>query len=143
MVDIIGPNVVPGLIIEVFMVELAIIVGDMLDNMIGSDDIIVSVIMVSDIMVSDIVMADGIMAVDIFVEDVIMVDVFVEDIMMVDGFVDDIMLVDVNWLDENAFDDGRTKPPMPAAARALRVETIMAMLRMLDFDLKECSVVKS
>lgn len=32
---------------------------------------------------------------------------------------------------------------LAAAARAVRVETITAMKRMLDFDLSECSVVKS
>ena len=77
-----------------------------------SDDIIVSVIIVSDIVIVDVIMVE-----DIIVEDIIVEDIIVEDIMPV-----------VVGL----FDDGRTKPPMPAAARALRVETIMAMLRMLD-----------
>src|SRR5262249_17923849 len=99
-----------------------------------SDDIIVSVIMVCDFVLVDVIMVS-----DIVLVDVIMVeDIMVEDIMVEDIIVEDIMPADVNW-----FDDGRTKPPMPAAARALRVEMIMAMLRMLDFDLNECSVVKS
>lgn len=101
----------PELIIVVFMAELATIVGDMLDNIIVSDDI-----MVFDIVILDVFM------VDIVVEVFIVADIIAEDIMV------DIMVVAVSW-----FDDGRTKPPMPAAARALRVETIMAMLRMLDF----------
>jgi hypothetical protein len=62
----------------------------------------------------------------------------VEDIMVEDMVVEDIMPVDVS-----SVVDGRTKPPMPAVARALSVETTMAMLHMLDFELNECSVVKS
>lgn len=82
-----------------------------------------------DDMLDDITLADFVILVD-----AITVEVFILEAIIVE----DIMSVDATW-----FDAASSKPPIPAAARALRVEMIMAIPRMLDFDLNECSVVKS
>jgi hypothetical protein len=77
---------------------------------------------------------------DIIVSDDITVSAIMVSVVMVSG----IVIVGVIMsMDVDCTDDGRTKAPLPAAASALRVETIMMTLRMLDFNLNEFSVVKS
>jgi hypothetical protein len=119
-VDSMELDVMFELIIEVFTAELAVTDDVLLDNTVVPDIIVVSVSLV---------------------EDIVVLDAFTEDI-TADMVVPDIMVL-VAALFASWFEDGMTKPPMPAAARALRVENIMAMLRMLDFDLNECPMVKS
>jgi hypothetical protein len=111
---VLEPDCMPELVI----IDVSIIVDDIMSDDIISLDIIVSdIISVSDIiMVSDIVESDSIVSVMSAGEDVI-------DIVTVE----EALVVVMDW----------------AAARALRVQTITVMKRILDFGLNECSVIRS